>query len=166
MPKKVLQPLQIYRLLPRTNCKLCGCPGCYAFAFELIGRRRKIADCPELLSEASRSSYKLLSEILGGGELVKGTDFVIDKERCTGCGDCVVVCSRALTTITFRSIISHRQEVPPVLQVIDGAIQVVSWSSCKRTIKQSDLCTLCIEKCPFSALELVTSERAEGEEEN
>ena len=165
MPKKFLSPLQIYRLLPRTNCKLCGCPGCYAFAFELLGRRKKLDDCPELLSEGFRNSYKLLAEILGGGELVEGTDFVIDKERCTGCGDCVIVCSRALTTITSRSIISHRQEVPPVLQVIDGAIQVVNWSSCKRTIKGSDLCTLCVEKCPFGALDLVTSEEAEEEED-
>ena len=164
MPKKVLQPLQVYRLLPRTNCKVCGCPGCYAFAFELISRSRKPADCPDLLTEPFRDSLKSLEELFGKGEVVKGTDFVIDKGRCTGCGDCVTVCSRALTTVTFRSVVSQREPVPPVLQVVDGTVQIVNWPSCKRTLDQSDLCSICTEKCPFSALELVKSEEAEEED--
>jgi len=165
LPRKALQPLQIYRLLPRTNCKLCGCPTCYAFAFELISRNKRLTDCPDLLKEDFRDSYRVLKELLGEGERIKGTDFVIDRGRCTGCGDCVTVCTKALPTVTAGGRLSKREPVPPVLQVIDGGIQVINWSSCKRSVPGLDLCNVCAEKCPFSVLELVKSEEAEGEED-
>ena len=28
--REKLQPLHAYRMLPRTNCKLCGCESCFA----------------------------------------------------------------------------------------------------------------------------------------
>jgi len=166
LPKKKerLQPLQIYQLLPRTNCKLCGYPTCYAFAFALISRKKEPADCPELLLNAFSKVVKLLNEHLGTGQVIEGTDLVIDKEKCTGCGDCVVVCNKALTTLARPAMLVHREEVPPVLQIVDGTIQVINWDSCKRTLKEVSLCSLCQEKCPFDALDLVTSSR-EGEDE-
>ncbi len=51
MPRKDLQPLQIQRMLPRTNCKQCGSATCYAFAFDLISRSKRLEDCPFLLTE-------------------------------------------------------------------------------------------------------------------
>ena len=112
MPKKKerFQPLQIYQLLPRTNCKLCGCAGCYAFAFALINRTKKPADCPELVTEAFSKSFKRLNEEFGEGEVIEGTDFVIDKEKCTGCGDCVVVCDKALITVSRPGMRFYRNE--------------------------------------------------------
>ena len=165
MPKKDIQPLQIYRLLPRTNCKLCGSPTCYAFAFDLISRNKKPTDCPLLLKEEFRDSYNMLKEMLGEGERIKGTDHVIDRSRCTGCGDCVAVCNRALTTITSGGRLSQRAPVPPVIKVIDGNLNVVEWASCKRAVPGLDICNLCPEKCPFSALDLVKSEKTEDEED-
>ena len=163
--KERLQPLQLYQLLPRTNCKLCGCAGCYAFAFALICRTKRPADCPDLLTDAFGKALKRLSEEFGEGEIIEGTDFVIDKGKCTGCGDCVVVCSRALTTITRHGILLHREGVPPVLQIVDGRMQVIQWDSCKRTLEEANLCSLCKEKCPFGAIDLVTSSRDDEQEE-
>ena len=163
--KERLQPLHIYQLLPRTNCKLCGLASCYAFAFALINRTKKLADCPELLTEAFSESFKRLNKELGAGELVEGTDFVLDGDKCTGCGDCVVVCDKALTTVSRPGMLFHRNEVPPVLQIIDGRMQVINWDSCKRMLRGANLCTLCVEKCPFSAIELVSSSRQDEEEE-
>ncbi len=42
--------LELYKLLPRTNCKQCGEPTCYTFAVKLAAAQKKPADCP-LLSE-------------------------------------------------------------------------------------------------------------------
>jgi len=165
LPKKNLQPLQIYRLLPRTNCKLCGCPTCYAFAFDLISRNKQPSDCPELLKEEFRDSYRMLKELFGEGQRIEGTDHVIDRSRCTGCGDCVVVCNRALTTVTSGGRLTQRSPVPPALKVIDGNMQVIDWSSCKRSVPGLDICSLCAEKCPFSALDLVKSDK-DGDEED
>lgn len=161
MLKKDLQPLQFYRLLPRTNCKLCGCPTCYAFAFDLIGRSKRPDDCPDLLKEDFADSYRMLKELLGEGERIEGTDHVLDRSRCIGCGDCIAVCNRALTTVTRGGRLTERDPVSPALQVIDGSLQVVNYSSCKRSTPGLDICNLCADKCPFGALELVMSENDE-----
>jgi ferredoxin len=55
--------------------------------------------------------------------------------------------------------------VPPALKVIDGNMQVIDWSSCKRSVPGLDICSLCAEKCPFSALDLVKSDK-DGDEED
>ncbi|MDY7035531.1 MAG: (Fe-S)-binding protein, partial [Thermodesulfobacteriota bacterium] len=89
MPKRGRpQPLHLYQLLPGTNCRLCGCNGCFAFAFSLISREKRIEDCPDLQSEAFISSFRKLNELIGKAEIIEGTDFTLDKDICTGCGDC------------------------------------------------------------------------------
>ena len=157
MPKRGRpQPLHLYQLLPGTNCRLCGCNGCFAFAFSLISREKRIEDCPDLLSEAFISSFRKLNELIGKAEIIQGTDFALDRDICTGCGDCSRACERVITfTNPGAGMVSRRSMVPPVLQVIDGIIQVLNWSSCKRMMDPPVLCRVCAEKCPFGALELV-----------
>ena len=161
MPRKDLQPLQIQRMLPRTNCKQCGSATCYAFAFDLISRSKRPEDCPPLLTEEFAESLRILKELFGQGERIKGTDHVLDRTRCTGCGDCVTVCNRALMTITKGGRYSQRAPVPPPMKIIDGNLSVVEWKSCKRATPGLDICNLCAEKCPFSAIDLVKAEEEE-----
>jgi acetyl-CoA decarbonylase/synthase, CODH/ACS complex subunit gamma len=47
-----LSGLQIYKLLPRTNCKECGFPTCLAFAMKLAARQVELSDCPYVSDEA------------------------------------------------------------------------------------------------------------------
>lgn len=165
MPRKDLQPLQIYRLLPRTNCRLCGSPTCYAFAFDLISRSKSLSSCPPLFEEENAESLQSLKDLLGEGERIPGTDHVLDRSQCTGCGDCVAVCNRALTTVTMGGQLRQRPSLPPALQIVDGRLSVINWSSCKRSEAGLDICNLCAEKCPFSAIDLVKAEEEEEEED-
>lgn len=157
MPKKGrLQPLQIYQILPRTNCKKCGCLTCFAFAFSLISREKRPEDCPDLQTEDFRSSLETLKGAFGGEGVVKEQGLFIEKEKCNGCGDCVVVCQKALSNIIIPGTGTvNREEVPPVLWLVDGVVDVVNWSSCKRAMNPPELCRVCEEKCTFGALELV-----------
>lgn len=41
-------PMAVYKLLPHTNCKLCGEATCYNFALKLTAAKRPIGDCPVL----------------------------------------------------------------------------------------------------------------------
>ena len=155
MPRKErLSPLQVYRMLPRTNCKLCGCMTCYAFAFSLLRREKKPTDCPSLLEEELRPTFEFLQDALGG-DRIEGTDIVLNREKCHGCGICEEVCNRAVTTIvvpaTGRAF--KREPVPSVFKMVDGTVAVLNWSSCRR-VSGGTLCTLCEEKCPFQALTL------------
>ena len=42
-------PIEVYRLLPRTNCGECGEPNCMAFATRLVNRELALDACPPLL---------------------------------------------------------------------------------------------------------------------
>jgi len=45
---KEISPIDVYRLLPRTNCKECGEANCMAFATRLVNGEFTLADCPPL----------------------------------------------------------------------------------------------------------------------
>jgi acetyl-CoA decarbonylase/synthase complex subunit gamma len=47
-----LTGLDIFKLLPKTNCKKCGMPTCLAFAMALAQKRAKLDDCPDVSQEA------------------------------------------------------------------------------------------------------------------
>jgi len=59
--------MQIYKNLPKTNCKECGLPTCMAFAMQVAAKQRALTDCPHLsgdaqdtLAEASAPPMKLI----------------------------------------------------------------------------------------------------------
>ena len=47
-----LTGLEIFKLLPKTNCKKCGKPTCLAFAMALAQKRAKLDECPDVSEEA------------------------------------------------------------------------------------------------------------------
>lgn len=50
-----LTGLQIFKLLPKTNCKKCGMPTCLAFAMQLAQKKAKLDDCPVASEEAKQT---------------------------------------------------------------------------------------------------------------
>ena len=59
-----LKALDIFKLLPGTNCKRCGEPSCLAFAVKLVGRDIEITKCDPLFSEKYQEKQKVLVELL------------------------------------------------------------------------------------------------------
>ncbi len=47
-----LKALDIFKLLPKTNCKDCGCPTCLAFAMKLAQKQTSLDDCPHASDDA------------------------------------------------------------------------------------------------------------------
>lgn len=47
-----LTGLQIYKMLPRTNCRECNFPTCLAFAMKLAAKQAELASCPYVSEEA------------------------------------------------------------------------------------------------------------------
>jgi len=62
--RKTLKPLDIYKLLPATNCKKCGEPSCMAFAVKLINNEKNIMVCADLFSGALADKRKMLISLL------------------------------------------------------------------------------------------------------
>ena len=61
---KQLSPIDVYMLLPKTNCKECGEDNCMAFATKVVNREVSIDQCPPLLTKANEKNYKKLKEML------------------------------------------------------------------------------------------------------
>jgi acetyl-CoA decarbonylase/synthase complex subunit gamma len=81
MPAKELSPIQIYGLLPRTNCGECGESNCMAFAANLVNREATLEECPPLLTpehtEAHAELWALLKPAVKAVEVGTGDNMVI-----------------------------------------------------------------------------------------
>jgi acetyl-CoA decarbonylase/synthase complex subunit gamma len=55
-----LTGLEIYKLLPQTNCKECGFPTCLAFAMKLAAKQAELKGCP-YVSEESKAKLEAAS---------------------------------------------------------------------------------------------------------
>lgn len=49
-----LTGVEIFKLLPKTNCKKCGLPTCLAFAMKLAQRQASLEQCPDVSEDAKR----------------------------------------------------------------------------------------------------------------
>ena len=47
-----MQPIEVYKLLPRKNCGKCSSATCMAFAVQYLRRMISLSECPELTTEA------------------------------------------------------------------------------------------------------------------
>lgn len=68
-----LTGIEIYKYLPKTNCKVCGFPTCLAFAMKLAQGQAELSKCPDVSDEAkqaleaaSRPPMRLVT--IGAGE--------------------------------------------------------------------------------------------------
>jgi ferredoxin-thioredoxin reductase catalytic subunit len=52
-----LSGIQIFKLLPKTNCKECSLPTCLAFAMALAASKAELSACP-FISEEAKAKFK------------------------------------------------------------------------------------------------------------
>lgn len=65
MPWRPPTPIQIYQLLPKTNCGRCGEPNCMAFAVKLVNFEALPEHCPPIIEDTSyREDLKKLKTLL------------------------------------------------------------------------------------------------------
>ncbi len=79
-----LTGLQIFKLLPKTNCKKCGKPTCLAFAMSLAQKKANLDECPdasdetkEALAEASAPPIRKITFGTGDGAVTIGQETVM-----------------------------------------------------------------------------------------
>lgn len=85
-----LSGIQIYKLLPKTNCKECGFPTCLAFAMKLAAKQVELSACPYVseeskaeLAESSAPPIRLISVKAGGFEVKAGNETVMFRHEKT-----------------------------------------------------------------------------------
>lgn len=85
-----LSGIQIYKLLPQTNCKECGFPTCLAFAMKLAAKQVELSDCPYVteeskaqLAESSAPPIRLVTLKSNGHEVKAGNEVVLFRHEKT-----------------------------------------------------------------------------------
>ncbi len=85
-----LTGLQIYKLLPQTNCKECGLPTCLAFAMKLAAKQAELAACPYVsetskaqLEAASQPPVRLITLSTDGRKAAAGNEIVLFRHEKT-----------------------------------------------------------------------------------
>ncbi len=85
-----LSGLDIYKLLPKTNCKDCGFPTCLAFAMQIAAKKVELSKCPHVseaaktaLESASRPPIKLITVGAGENKLEVGNETVMFRHEQT-----------------------------------------------------------------------------------
>jgi ArsR family metal-binding transcriptional regulator len=64
--RRVPRPLDIYELLPRTNCGACGEATCMAFAFGLLQGRHRPQECATMAAPHAAPQLQTVMELLSG----------------------------------------------------------------------------------------------------
>jgi len=85
-----LSGIQIYKLLPQTNCKECGFPTCLAFAMKLAAKQVELSACPYVteeskaqLAESSAPPIRLIALKSDGYETKAGNEVVLFRHEKT-----------------------------------------------------------------------------------
>lgn len=66
-PKKTIKeisPIDVYKLLPKTNCKECGEANCMAFATRVVNGELAIDNCPPVTKEEYRVNFGKLEDLM------------------------------------------------------------------------------------------------------
>lgn len=85
-----LSGIQIYKMLPQTNCKECGFPTCLAFAMKLAAKQVELAGCPYVsaeskaqLAESSAPPIRLITLKGPGTEVKVGNEVCLYRHEKT-----------------------------------------------------------------------------------
>jgi len=111
VPAKELSPIEVYKLLPGTNCKECGESNCMAFAARLVNREATLQECPPLLEPKFTEAYNKLWVLLKPA--VKAVEVGIGEKAVTLGGEYVLY-RHEFTYFNLPSIaIDVSDEMPP-----------------------------------------------------
>ncbi len=61
-----LNPMDVYKLLPATNCKVCGQPTCFTFALKVTAGELEPEQCSPLFTDVYRDKREKLMALLEG----------------------------------------------------------------------------------------------------
>jgi len=85
-----LSGIQIYKMLPQTNCKECGFPTCLAFAMKLAAKQVELSACPYVsdaskkqLAESAAPPIRLITLKSNGTEVKVGNEVCMFRHEKT-----------------------------------------------------------------------------------
>jgi acetyl-CoA decarbonylase/synthase, CODH/ACS complex subunit gamma len=120
-----LTGVEIFKLLPKTNCKKCGFPTCLAFAMKLAQRQASLDLCPDVSDEARQklgeaSAPPVRPIVFGAGEraVKMGEETVLFRHEKRFVNPCVFA-------LEIRDTLTDREIRDKITEVIHSEIERV-----------------------------------------
>ncbi|MBI4697562.1 MAG: acetyl-CoA decarbonylase/synthase complex subunit gamma [Nitrospirae bacterium] len=168
-----LSGVEIFKLLPKTNCKKCGFPTCLAFAMKLAQAGVELEKCPDVSEEAKRvlgeaSAPPIRTFALGIGEkaVKMGGETVLfrhDKKFFNPCALALnlkdTLSDDEIAKLASEVSGSEMERVGQKLRVDAVSIEYASNDS----RRYEAVVKLVAEKAPFTAIILVCKDAAAAE---
>ncbi len=151
-----LSGLDIFKLLPKTNCKDCGFPTCLAFAMQLAAGKAELEKCPHVSEEAAEalaeaSQPPILKVEIGTGE----QGFKVGEETVLFRHDRTFVNPNAFAVLLNDN--GKGEELDETIKKIDslkydrvGQVLEMNAICLKNTSKSKDTFMSCLEKISTS----------------
>jgi 4Fe-4S ferredoxin len=154
MVDQKLNPMLIYKLLPQTNCKKCGMT-CMAFATRLALRDVELKECTPLFEDDQyQDQCKELTELIAPLLTAEETGLSLDETKCTGCGNCVVVCPVDATVEPDTAVGRAARSGKTVFAVENGTARIINLEKCRRFPPDRMNCRVCEQGCYVNAIEI------------
>ncbi|MHA1145461.1 MAG: (Fe-S)-binding protein [Candidatus Helarchaeota archaeon] len=153
-----LTTFQIYKLLPKTNCKKCGESTCMSFAMKLLNRTQELQNCTPLYDEPQYEKNRNALEELFAPMLrseIHPSGVSIDPDLCTGCGNCVTACPPNIRAVPEcgKGIGPNSEDV--IFKIDNGKVKVLKLDRCRRYEPPKTACRICETYCYSKAITIV-----------
>ncbi|MFW9804447.1 MAG: (Fe-S)-binding protein [Candidatus Thorarchaeota archaeon] len=149
-----LNPMELYNLLPKTNCRLCEPKTCMAFATKMALGDILPDDCPPLLEEGFEKNLEKLRNLVAPMQSAEETGIKLDETKCTGCGNCVVVCPVDVAVEPETSHGKAGKSRDTVFIVENGISKIINLEKCRRFPPDRLNCRVCEQYCCTDAIEI------------
>ncbi|MHA2081178.1 MAG: (Fe-S)-binding protein, partial [Candidatus Thorarchaeota archaeon] len=127
-----LNPMELYNLLPKTNCRLCEPKTCMAFATNLALGDISPDDCPPLLESGFEKNLEKIREMVAPLLSAEATGIKLDESKCSGCNNCVVVCPVDVAAEPSTSEGKAAMSEDTVFRVENGISKIINLEKCRR----------------------------------
>ncbi len=154
---KSISPMEIYKYLPRENCGECGVQTCMGFAVRLLQQQAYLGECTRLEEPKYITARIELRKLMASIFEAKETKLVIYGDLCNGCGNCVVICPPNASCSLDVSGGKGPLTGEVVINIGNGEVVELNLGACRRATEgiESEPCRLCIDACPFDAIEFM-----------
>lgn len=146
--------MELYSLLPKTNCRLCEAKTCMAFATKLALGDVAADDCPPLLESGFESNLEKIREMVAPLQSAAETGVKLDESKCTGCGNCVVVCPVDIAVEPPTGYGKAAKDGLTVFRVENGISKIINLEKCRRYPPDKLNCRVCEQYCCTDAIEI------------
>jgi 4Fe-4S ferredoxin len=126
-----------------------------AFATRLALREVELKACTPLFEEEQYKEQltelqNLIMPLLDTEE----TGIKLDEAKCTGCGNCVVVCPVDASAEPDTASGKAARTTETVFRVEDGLVKIINLEKCRRFPPERMNCRVCEQGCYVNAIEI------------